>query len=146
MLTSLGSLDTRQAEAMALWTGRSELNSRRTNLEDEMREWQWRVKLGRRIGEENWETETLAVGDAGFFVALSAARIMLEVDLPALAQFAISNPLFFHSFFNPKTSLKPQQSTPLSVDDGVGFWASIFWASQFHKAHNNLESHPLLFA
>jgi hypothetical protein len=71
---------------------------------------------------------------------------MLEVDLPALAQFAISNPLFFHSFFNPKTSLKPQQSTPISVDDGVGFWAIIFWASQFHKAHNNLESHPLLFA
>lgn len=83
---------------MALWTGRSELNSRRTNLEDEMREWQWRVKLGRRIGEENWETETLAVGDADFFVALSAARIMLEVDLPALAQFAISNLLFFLSF------------------------------------------------
>jgi hypothetical protein len=47
---------------------------------------------------------------------------MLEVDLPALAQFAISNLLFFLSF-NPKTSLKPQQSTPLSVDDGVGFWS-----------------------
>lgn len=123
MLTSFGSLDTRQAEAMALWTGRSELNSRRTNLEDEMREWQWRVKLGRRIGEENWETETLAVGDADFFVALSAARIMLEVDLPALAQFAISNLLFFLSFFNPKTSLKPQHLFLLMMALDSGPWA-----------------------
>jgi hypothetical protein len=37
-VTSVGVLDSRQAEAMALCKGKSELNSRRANLEDEMRE------------------------------------------------------------------------------------------------------------
>lgn len=37
-MTSVGGLDSGQAEAMGPCTGKSELNSRRANLEDEMRE------------------------------------------------------------------------------------------------------------
>ena len=99
--------------------------------------------MGRRI-EENGVTETLAAGDADFVVALSVARIMLEVDLPARTQFAISNLLLFLSFFNPKTSSKPPHLYLLmmALDSGPVHIGPF----QFHKARNNHKSIPFRFA
>lgn len=97
VLASVGSLETRQAAEMALWTGTRVLNSRRTNLIGEgaggNRVGQRRLKFEgtKPLETETWDGLLGAAADALVGADLKIVRANVDEDLPLIVAAAISD-------------------------------------------------------